>query len=298
MSSIKAGFIGLGNMGMPMAKSLVKNGVPLSVYDLKQEAVEEMKLLGATGARSCREVAEVSDVVISMVWDIPETEQVIFGKDGVWNGIKEGATIVISSSIGHEYCRNLYAKAKALGVGVIDCPVSGRDPSLENRPMALMVGGDKDVVEKCWPIFQAMGKHVFYLGGIGKGQAYKMVNNMTGKYIGAATRELLIECLDLGLKAGLDLQKMIEVMSVSASARHLQNLGLKAGLDLQKINEIIRSPVAGIHDTKARATDELDYALEMAEAVGAKMPICRFLNELDMPPTYDAYFALMQKYVP
>ena len=242
MGSIKVGFIGLGNMGMPMAKSLVRGGFSLRVFDLRQEAIEEMIALGAAGASSSREVAEASDVVISMVRDIPQTEAVVFGKDGLWKGIRKGMTIIISSSIGPEYCRQLYTRAKEQGVRVIDCCVTGRDPAGENRPMTLMIGGDEDIVKQCWPVFEALGKHIFYLGGIGTGQAYKMVNNMTGKHISAAARECLIEGLNFGLKAGLDLQKMVDVMSVGASARNIQNLGLKAGLDPQKIIEIIRAP--------------------------------------------------------
>ena len=184
MGSIKVGFIGLGNMGIRMAKSLAREGFSLTVYDLRQEPIEEMKALGAAGASSSREVAEASDVVISMVWDIPQTEEVIFGKDGVWKGIKKGTTIIISSSIGPEYCRKLYARAKERGVRVIDCCVTGRDPLNGNRPMTLMIGGDEDIVKQCWPVFEALGKNIFYLGGIGTGQAYKLVNNMTGRHIG------------------------------------------------------------------------------------------------------------------
>jgi 3-hydroxyisobutyrate dehydrogenase len=298
VSSIKVGFIGLGNMGIRMAKSLLREGFSLTVYDLKQEPVDEMKALGAAGASSSREVAEASDVIISMVWDVPETEEVIFGKDGVWQGISKGKTIIISSSISPEYCRKLYARAKEREVRVIDCGVTGRDPLNDNRPMTLMIGGDEDVVKQCWPIFQALGKYIFYLGGIGAGQAYKLVNNMTGRHLGSAINECLVEGLNFGLKAGLDLQKMIEVMSVGAYGRHIQYLGLKAGLDSQKIIEIIRAPGAKPAGSKAHLTDELDYAKEMAEAVGAKMPICRLIDELDAASTYDAYYALMKQYMP
>jgi 3-hydroxyisobutyrate dehydrogenase-like beta-hydroxyacid dehydrogenase len=297
MSSLKIGFIGLGNMGMPMAKSLVRGGFSLTVFDLNKQAVEEMKALGAAGAGSSREVAEASDVVISMVWDIPQTEEVIFGKDGVWKSVKKGTTIVISSSIGPEYCRKLYARAKELEVGVIDCCVTGRDPLGENRPMTLVIGGDEDIVKRCWPVFEALGKNVFFLGGIGTGQSYKLVHNMIAKHIGAASRDCLIEGLNLGLKAGLDLQKMVEVLSAGAAARTMQSLGLKSGLDLKKIFEIIRAPAARVPDVKAHRESELDYAMEMAEAVGAKMPACRFLDELDAAATYDAYYALMNRVI-
>ncbi len=298
MATLKVGFIGLGNMGIRMARSLAKEGFPLIVYDLRPEPIEEMKTLGATGAHSCREVAEASDAVISMVWDIPQTEEVIFGKDGVWEGIKRGNTIIISSSLGPEYCRKLYARARDKGIRVIDCAVTGRDPQNGYRPLTLMIGGDEDIVKQCWPVFEALGKNIFYLGGIGAGQAYKLVNNMTGKHISAASRECLIEGLNFGLKAGLDLQKMIDVMSTGASARTIQNLGLKPGMDLQKIIEVIRAPAARVPGVSAHSEDELEYAKEMAEAVGAEMPICRLIDELDAAATYDAYYALMKQYLP
>ena len=296
MGSIKVGFIGLGNMGICMAKSLARAGFSLTVYDLRQEPIDEMTALGAAAANSPREVAEVSDVVISMVWDTTETEQVIFGKDGLWNGIKRGATIIITSSIGPEYCRNLYARVKERGVSVIDCCVTGRDPQNGNRPVTLMIGGDEDRVKQCWPVFEGLGKNIFYLGEIGAGQAYKLVNNMTGRHIGTAIQEYLIEGLNFGLKAGLDLQKMIEVMNAGPYSRNIQSLGLKPGMDSQKLIEIIRVPGTKPPGSAAHSTDELDDAREMAKAVGAKMPLCRFIDELDAAATYDAYFALMKQY--
>jgi 3-hydroxyisobutyrate dehydrogenase-like beta-hydroxyacid dehydrogenase len=298
MNALKVGFIGLGNMGMPMAKSLARGGFPLTVYDLKQEAVEEMKAVGAAAASSSREVAENSDVVISMVWDIPQTEEVIFGKDGVWKGIKKGNTIIISSSIGPEYCRKLYASAKERGVRVIDCCVTGRDPSGDNRPMTLIIGGDEDIVKQLWPVFEALGKNVFYLGGIGTGQAYKMVHNMIAKHIGAASRDCLIEGLNLGLKAGLDLQKMVDVLCAGAAARSMQNMGFKGGLDSKKIFEIIRAPAAKPREAESHQDSEIFYGMKMAESVGAKMPVCNLIEDLNMESTYEAFYALKKLYMP
>jgi len=298
VGSIKVGFIGLGNMGIRMAKSLVKEGFPLTVYDLRREPLDEMKELGAAVANSSREVAEASDVIISMVWDVPQTDEVIFGRDGVWNGIKKGGAIIISSSIGPEYCRKLYARAKEREVRVIDCCVTGRDPLNGYRPVTLMVGGDEDIVKQCWPVFEALGKNIYYLGGIGSGQAYKLVHNMTGRYIGTAVRECLIEGLNLGLKAGLDLQKMIEVMCAGAFARNIQNLGLTPGLDSEEIIKIIGVPGTKPPGSQAHSMDELDYTREIAEAVGAKLPIFNFIDELDAQATYDSYYAMMKQYKP
>lgn len=297
MNNLKVGFIGLGNMGITMARSLVKNNIPLTVYDLRQEPIEKLKLLGATGASSCREVAEVSDVVISMVWDIPQTDEVIFGKDGVWEGIKEGGIIIITSSIGPEYCRDLYERAKEKKVRVIDCPVSGPPTTEDNRPSCLMVGGDEDVVKKCWHIFEAMGDHVLHLGDIGMGQAHKLVDNTMARHFGTVTRLCVIEGLDFGLKAGLDLQKMIDVASVSAFSRGIQSIGLKGGLDVQDIFKTIRGPMPLLGSKRGRI-NELDYAMEMAEAVKAKLPLFHFSDELDAVSMYDTYYDMRKQYMP
>ena len=295
MSSIKVGFIGVGNMGMIMAKKLVENGVPLTVYDLRKEAVEEIVALGAAAASSSQEVAEASDVVISVVRDIPQTDKVIFGKDGVWEGIKEGATIIISSSLSPSYCQELYTKAKEKGVRVIDAPVSAESrsftPGQEWAVLTLMVGGDEDAIKKCWPVFEAIAKNIFHLGGIGMGQACKLVNNLAMFANGIVARE----CVNLGLKAGLDLQKMIEAMSVSTgSSRALRGLGRRMPQPPAP-----RPPVAGAPGAKAPpeslGTKDKRLVLEMAEAVGADTPVVRFMDELDLESTYDAYSALMRQ---
>jgi 3-hydroxyisobutyrate dehydrogenase len=293
MNDIRIGFIGLGNMGGPMAKSIVSKGFTLTVYDLSNKAVKEMETVGAIAAKSSREVADASDVIFSMVRDIPQTDEVIFGKDGVWQGISEGKIIVISSSIGPAYCRELYEKAKERGVRVIDCGVS--DPTVfrhEPGALTLMIGGDKDAVKQCWPVFEAMGKNIFYLGKIGNGQAYKLINNMTAKHIGTIERLCLIECLNLGIKVGLDLRKMIDVMSVSAGARLLQNMGFKSGLDEQQILEALRIPAAKDSSKGVHHKDELDYGMEMADEAGVEMPVCRFIDELDAISVYDGYLSL------
>ena len=97
MAAIEIGFIGLGEMGRPMAKNLIKAGFQLTVYDIRKETMEELEKLGAKPAGSAKEVAAASEVIISMVRDTPSTEQVVFGKDGLWEGIREGSTIIITS---------------------------------------------------------------------------------------------------------------------------------------------------------------------------------------------------------
>jgi len=294
MSSIKAGLIGVGNMGLIMAKKLVENAVPLTVYDLREEAVQKVVALGAKGASSCREVAETSDVIISIVRDIPQTDEILFGKDGVWEGIKEGATIILSSSLSASYCQEVYDKAKEREVRVIDAPVSTEDrsftPGKEFAILTLMVGGDDDAVERCMPILEAMAKNTIHQGGIGTGQVCKLVNNLAMYANGIVARE----CVNLGLKAGLDLEKMKKAMSLSTgNSRTLMGVGRPSPFLPPPKPPAIGSP-GGKAPAEDLGTKDKRLALEMAEAVGANTPIVRLMEELDLESTYDALSALMR----
>lgn len=289
MSALKVGFIGIGNMGMPMAKSILQKGIPLTVCDLDKAKVAEMQALGAAVAGSPREIAAACDVVISMVLDIHATETVIYGKEGVWEGIKEGGIIIITSTIGPDYCRKLYARAKEKKVQVIDVCVSMSLPSNEKEQLTLMIGGDEDAVKKCWHIFEAAGKHVFHCGGIGMGQCYKLVNNLALFIIGTVNRE----CLNLGLKAGLDLQTMMDVMQVSTgSSWSLMNLNHNLNSPRRKFSPL-HDPPRG-HVPGMRNKDKL-MAIEMAKAVGAQVPIAEFTEELYLGEIYDAYATRMKQ---
>ena len=222
MAILKVGFIGIGNMGMAMAKSLVKNGFPVTVFDLNQNAVAEIKTLGAFAADSPSELSRSCDSIVSMVRDESQIDQIIFGQKGVWEDITEGKTIIISSTVSPAYCRQLYAKAKVRKVRVLDAPVT--DPSGQKHilgGLTIMVGGDKDAAEQNWPIFQAMGKNIFYLGQIGNGQVCKLVHQINAFSIAAVTRE----SLNMGVKAGLNLKTMVEALSQGlGSTRGLQTM--------------------------------------------------------------------------
>ena len=289
MSAMKYGFIGIGNIGMPMARSIAKNGLPITVYDLNKDAVEEMKSLGAAAAGSCREVAEASDAVFSMVRDISQNDEVIFGKDGLWDGLREGSIIIITSTVGPTYCQEVYAKVKEKGVQVIDAGVSKSIPTNEEGQLTLMIGGDDDAVKKCWPAFESMAKYIFHVGGIGMGQAYKLVNNMAAFNLITVTRE----CLNLGLKAGLDLQTMIDVMIVSTGGCWgLTNMAhtLKSG------RQTPRPPTPPPDQTSAPlGNKDMDLAIEMAERVGANIPVAKFMEKLDTASEYEAISAAMRR---
>lgn len=292
MSAIKVGFIGMGNLGMVMARSIAKKGIPLTVYDLNKEAIDEMVALGAKAAGSCREVAENSDIIISMVRDIPQTDEVIFGKDGVWEGIKEGSIIVLTSTIGPGYCRELYAKAKEKGVRVVDAGVSKSIPSNEEGQLTLMIGGDDDAVKQCWPVFEAIAKYNFHLGEIGAGQTCKLVNNLMGMDIGVIIRE----CLNLGLKAGLDLQTMMEAMTVGTGGSWM----LEAMASMRKSTARMAPPPSpppappGGKPPENIGTKDKRLAIELADEIKVDIPITRFMEELDTS-VYSAYSATMRR---
>lgn len=277
---MQIGFIGLGNMGMAMAKPLVKKGFPLIVFDLNPEAMTEMAKLGAQTAASCREVAQKSHVIISVVRDSAQNNQVLFGKDGVWEGISKDKIIIIASTVSPKYVQQLAQKAKEIGVHVIDMGVS--DPSgplhYQEACLTLMIGGEEEPVARCRPLFAAMGEHIFHLGPVGTGMAYKLVNNLSAIGNAAITRE----CINLGLKAGLDLDKMLEVMSVSSGGTCLQQIEV-----YMKKHGLKRPASKASGDTKLTNKDK-KLALELAASVGAQTPIADFLSTLDLS-VYDAY---------
>jgi 3-hydroxyisobutyrate dehydrogenase len=282
MSLIKVGFIGLGNMGMLMAKTLVQSQLPLTVYDLRPEAVAEMKLLGAAPAGSCREVAAASDVIVSMVRDIPETQEVIFGSQGIWQGIGEGSAIVISSTVSPAYCHQLYEKAKEKGVQVVDAAVSTASrnftPGQESAVFTLMVGGDEDAVKNCMPVFEALTRNIIYLGGIGNGQACKLINNLASFGNAIFARE----CLNIGLKAGLDLNQMVEAMRLSTGySRGLMTLARQIRQPRPIIKGAMNKP------TKELGDKDRDFAIELAESAGANTPITRFMSGLNLETEYE-----------
>jgi 3-hydroxyisobutyrate dehydrogenase-like beta-hydroxyacid dehydrogenase len=284
MSPVKVGFIGLGNMGILMARTLVKSPLPLTVYDLRQEAVAEMQALGARVARSSRETAAVSDVLISIVRDEEQNDQVIFGEEGVWQGIRPGSTLVISSTVSPDYCRRLYARGKEKGIQVIDAPVSAESrnftPGQESAVFTLMIGGDKVAVENCMPVFRALTKNIFHLGGPGSGQVCKLVNNLAAFGNALFARE----CLNLGMKAGLDFRQLAAAIKVSTGYSRGLNI-----LEMQLRRQIPSAPAKPVKGQPKTLDDkDRDLALELASAVGAATPLARLMKGLDLEKTYDA----------
>ena len=194
------GFIGVGIMGKPMAGHLVKAGHKVLVYDVNAAAVQELAAKGAVACKSSKEVAEKTGIVIIMVPDTPDVEAVLFGKGGLAEGLKAGSIVVDMSSISPIATKEFAKRLAAMGVQMLDAPVSGGQVGAENAALSIMVGGEPGVFEKIKPYFELMGKNIVRIGGNGDGQTCKVANQI----VVALTLEAVAEALLFASKAGAD----------------------------------------------------------------------------------------------
>ncbi len=209
----RIGFIGLGLMGTGMSRNLLKAGYPVTVWNRTASKMEPLVEAGAKAAGSPREVAENSDVVIGIVTDSPDVEQVLLGPDGVIHGAREGMICIDMSTISPITTREISAKLAEKGVKMLDAPVSGGVIGANNATLSIMVGGDEGVFKECLPIFEAMGKTVTLVGGIGDGQVTKAVNQI----LVGTTMLGVAEALVFAKKAGVDVEKCHAAVSGGAA---------------------------------------------------------------------------------
>ncbi|MFQ5875610.1 MAG: NAD(P)-dependent oxidoreductase [Dehalococcoidia bacterium] len=223
MSSVKRiGFIGLGLMGSGMSMNLLKAGFPLTVWNRTASKMKPLTDAGAEGAGSPREVAEASEVVISIVTDSPDVEEVILGPKGVIHGVRDGSVVIDMSTISPQVTQKIADTLSQKGAQMLDAPVSGGSWGAVQGTLSIMVGGKKETFERCMSIFEAMGKRIIYTGGHGMGQVTKLVNQiMVGGTLAAVCEGLLF-----GAKAGIDLNPVFEaVTGGAANSWQLENLG-------------------------------------------------------------------------
>lgn len=211
----KIGFIGLGIMGKPMSKNLVKAGHVLTVYDHHVSNMKELEKLGARAAHSSKEVAERSDLVITMLPDSPEVENAVLGPQGVFEGIRSGSTYIDMSTISPFTSRKLAEAAKEKNLKILDAPVSGGESGAIEATLTIMVGGAKNVFDECLPILQVMGKNIVHCGELGSGQVVKACNQI----LVAGVLEAASEALVLGAKAGVPPETVLKVI-VGGYAMH------------------------------------------------------------------------------
>jgi 2-hydroxy-3-oxopropionate reductase len=213
------GFVGLGIMGRPMTKNLMKAGYSLVVYDIVSSSVEQIVAEGAKPGLSAADVASRSDVTITMLPDSPDVEAAVTGPAGVLEGIRSGSILIDMSSISPVTARKLAAIAAEKGVTMLDAPVSGGEVGAVNATLSIMVGGPQGAFDRCMPIFQAMGKNINLVGDSGAGQIAKACNQV----VVALTIEAVAEALVLAAKAGVDPAKVRQaIMGGLAQSRILE----------------------------------------------------------------------------
>jgi len=262
---LKIAFIGLGIMGKPMAKNLIKAGHDLTVFDIVQPAVEELEKLGASRARSSKEAASKGDLVITMLPDSPDVEKAVFGSEGIFEGIKPKSTYIDMSTISPVTTKKVAEAATTKQVRVLDAPVSGGEKGAIDATLTIMVGGDKQVFDDYLPVFQVMGKNIVYCGKIGSGQVVKACNQI----LVAGVLETASEALVLGAKAGVDPEIVLKVIAGGYAMRVLD----------------VRGPLVLKRDFKPGFKTRLHYkdlsiALAAGSEYGAPLPVTSLIHEM------------------
>nr|WP_263327693.1 2-hydroxy-3-oxopropionate reductase [Neobacillus sp. Marseille-Q6967] len=197
---MKIGFIGLGIMGKPMSKNLLKAGYEVIILNRKQSITDELAAAGAIAAATPKEVAKQSDVIITMLPNSPEVKEVLLGENGVIKGAKQGTVVIDMSSIAPLVSQEIAQQLGEKGINMLDAPVSGGEPKAIEGTLSVMVGGKKEVFDKCYPIMKAMAGSVVLTGDVGAGNVTKLANQI----IVAINIAAMSEALVLASKAGAD----------------------------------------------------------------------------------------------
>ncbi|MBM3941411.1 MAG: 2-hydroxy-3-oxopropionate reductase [SAR202 cluster bacterium] len=241
----RIGFIGLGIMGKPMAKNLLKAGYSVTVHDVVGERVEELVLDGAKAGQSSRGVAQVSDKIITMLPDSADSERAILGPNGVLEGAKPGSIIIDMSSIAPSMSQKIAAECSKKGVELLDAPVSGGEPGAINATLAIMVGGKQEVFDQCSDLLKVMGRNVVLTGDVGAGNITKLANQI----IVAANIEALSEAMVLAQKAGVDPERVFNAIRgglagsavMEAKAPMMLNRNFRAGFRIRLHQKDLRN---------------------------------------------------------
>ena len=260
------GFIGLGIMGKPMSKNLLKAGYPLVVHSRSRGPVDEVVKAGARAATTPKEVAAQCDVLITMLPNSPDVEQVALGKEGIIDGAKPGLLFVDMSTISPIVSKKVGEALAAKGVKMLDAPVSGGEKGAIDGALSIMVGGETATFDAVLPIFQAMGKTITLLGPLGMGGFTKLANQI----IVAVNLTALAEALTLGKKAGLD--------------RELLLTALGGGLAGSKcLEQKTSNYIAGTYNPGFKIDlhfKDLGLIMESARALGVPLPATAVVQEL------------------
>jgi 3-hydroxyisobutyrate dehydrogenase-like beta-hydroxyacid dehydrogenase len=259
---MNVGFIGLGTMGAPMARNVMKRGHALTVFDVVPAAVASIVAAGARAGARPKDVAAASDIVITMLPDAPDVERVALGPEGVVAGIRAGAIYVDMSTIDPATTRKVGAAIADRGAAMIDSPVGKTADAAVAGTLTLMVGGAAEVVERCRPVLDCMGTDFFHCGDLGAGQTMKLVNNL----LATAVSEASIEALVAGTRSGLTLDTMMSVLRTTMAWNNALAIALP------------KRPLAGDFAPgfmMKLAHKDCRLALQMVEGLGVEAPVGR-----------------------
>ena len=246
---MKIGFVGLGIMGKPMAKNLLKAGHAVFAYDLVPACVEDVVAAGAEAVASPKEAAEKSDLVITMVPNGPQVKQAVLGENGVLCGAKKGQLIVDMSSIAPTASQEVYKACKEQGVRFMDAPVSGGEPGAIAGTLSIMCGGDKPDFDEAYDILKVMGASVVYCGEIGAGNTTKLANQI----IVALNIAAVSEAFMLAVKAGVNPRTVFDAIKGGLAGSHVMDAktpmmldgnfkpGFKIDLHIKDLNNAIET---------------------------------------------------------
>lgn len=264
--AFSVGLIGLGLMGKPMALNLMRAGFPVTVWNRTRAKTKELADAGAKVANTPKEVAEKSEIVLTIVSDPAALQEVLWGPIGALEGLKKNSVVVDSSTVSPALARRVAEAAAERSCEFLDAPVTGGTWGAEKGELVFMVGGRAEVLERVKPVLAAMGKRFFHLGGHGAGQTVKLAMNM----LLALQVDALAEALALVRGAGLDGEKLIEVMQ--SSMARAQVLDVKAPMMLEG-KYTPSFPLRLMHK-------DLGLALELANQLGVALPATAAAREI------------------
>lgn len=257
MAVERVGFVGLGIMGAPMSANLLKAGFAVTVWNRTPARAEPLAELGAFVASSPAEVASRSQVTISCVSDTPDVLAVALGEQGIIHGAEPGSTYIDCSTISPDATRDIAAAMAAVGVDMLDAPVSGGDVGAKAGTLAIMVGGDGAVFDRCLPVLQAMGRTIVHVGPGGAGQVVKLCNQAAG----AVTLVAAAEAVTIARRAGVDPVKMLEVVTAGAAGSWmLSNLApraIKGDFEPGFMVELMQKDLRLVMETAVKTTTPL-----------------------------------------
>lgn len=263
---MKVGFIGLGIMGKPMSKNLVKAGYELVVFDFNEAAVKELEEMGATAAKSSADVAGQCDVIITMVPNSPHVRAVCLGENGVADTAKPGTVVIDMSSIDPVESKKIGAELAEKGIELMDAPVSGGEPKAIDGTLSVMCGGKKETFDKYYDLLMNMAGSVVYVGELGSGNVAKLANQV----IVAINIAAVSEALTLAKKAGTDPELVYQAIRgglagstvLDAKAPMMMDHNFKPGFRIE------------LH------IKDLNNALNASHAVNASLPLTAQLMEI------------------